>query len=157
MIAPIIQKIVSQKEIEMCFNIRAKVFIEGQGIPSDMEVDGLDAVSEHWLVQIESQPVGTARVRFIEDTAKIERVSVLETHQGLGLGKLLMQAILMDLKNNLLVRIAKLSAQLYAIPFYEKLGFIVCSGEYLDAGMPHKDMELILGVSVSFKKSDNTR
>ncbi len=33
-----------------------------------------------------------------------------------------------------------LTAQVYAIPFYERLGFKVDSGEFLDAGLPHVDM-----------------
>jgi predicted GNAT family N-acyltransferase len=33
-----------------------------------------------------------------------------------------------------------LSAQVHATAFYEKLGFAIVSGEYLDAGIPHVDM-----------------
>ena len=50
----------------------------------------------------------------------------------------------LDLNDNPAVLTAKLSAQTYAIPFYEKFGFIVCSEEYMDAGIPHKDMQLFL-------------
>ena len=35
----------------------------------------------------------------------------------------------------------KLSAQSYAIPFYERLGFEAHGDEYDDAGIPHRDME----------------
>ena len=51
-------------------------------------------------------------------------------------------AILSDLKHSTGIVMAKLSSQTYAIPFYEKLGFTVCSGEYMDANIPHKDMKL---------------
>ena len=33
-----------------------------------------------------------------------------------------------------------LSAQVHATPFYERLGFEIVSGEYLDAGIPNVDM-----------------
>lgn len=33
-----------------------------------------------------------------------------------------------------------LSAQVQATRFYERLGFVVISGEYLDAGIPHVEM-----------------
>ena len=65
---------------------------------------------------------------------------ILSDYQGQGLGAQLMMAILSDLKHAPGVVTAKLSSQTYAISFYEKLGFIVCSGEYMDAKLPHKDM-----------------
>ena len=34
-----------------------------------------------------------------------------------------------------------LGAQTQAIPFYEKLGYKVFGPEYLDAGIPHRDMK----------------
>lgn len=53
-----------------------------------------------------------------------------------------MNFIIEDIHQNYQVKKVKLRAQTYAIPFYEKLGFVVCSSEYLDAGIPHKDMQL---------------
>ena len=37
----------------------------------------------------------------------------------------------------------ELSAQTYVVPFYESLGFAVQSDEYLEDGIPHKDMQFI--------------
>ena len=34
-----------------------------------------------------------------------------------------------------------LGAQTHAIGFYEKLGFTAFGPEYLDAGIPHRDMD----------------
>jgi len=34
-----------------------------------------------------------------------------------------------------------LESQTYAIPFYERLGFKVCSEEFLEDGIPHVKME----------------
>lgn len=89
---------------------------------------------------VDSIPVGVARVRCIDNYAKIERVAILEAYQGKKLGHALMQFILADLNQNPDITYAKLSSQTYAIPFYEKLGFVVCSEEYMDAGIPHQDM-----------------
>ena len=38
----------------------------------------------------------------------------------------------------------KLSSQVHAIPFYESLGFKLQGEEYLDCGIPHRDMYLCL-------------
>lgn len=137
-----VKKISAAADVQICLTIRYQVFVEGQKIPVNEEVDGLDSTSEHYLLLFNQLPVGTARVRYIDDFAKIERVAILETHQKKGLGHLLMNFIIEDLRQNHQVKKAKLGAQVYAIPFYEKLGFVVCSNEYQDAGIPHKDMQL---------------
>lgn len=131
-------------DIETCLAIRYEVFVKGQHVPLNEEVDGLDSSSEHYLLFLNQLPVGTTRVRYINDYAKIERVAILEAYQGQGLGHVLMNFIIKDIQQNPKAKKAKLGAQTYAIPFYEKLGFTVCSNEYLDAGILHKDMELKL-------------
>ena len=34
-----------------------------------------------------------------------------------------------------------LNAQSYAIPFYEKIGYVITSPEFMDADIPHRTME----------------
>lgn len=55
-----------------------------------------------------------------------------------------MRFILSDLQSHSVIKKVNLCSQTHAIPFYEKLGFSVCSDEYMDAGIPHKDMMLRL-------------
>jgi len=138
----LINKASNPADMQKCFDIRLKVFVHGQNVPLEEEIDDNDAVSDHYLLHVANAPAGTARVRIIDDYAKIERVAVLEEHQGKGLGKELLLRILTDLKQKNAVKKAKLSSQVYAIPFYEKLGFLVCSEVYMDANIPHKDMVL---------------
>lgn len=139
-----IKKVDSSDDLQKCFDIRTEVFIRGQNVPIDEEMDGKDAMSEHYLLLADHIPVGVARVRLLNEVAKIERVAILESYQGKGLGKHIMLKILADLKMQPKVTTALLSAQTYAIPFYEKLKFEICSQEYMDAGIPHKDMKLSL-------------
>lgn len=134
----------SNAEIKACLAIRHHVFIEGQNIPVHKEVDGLDAQSEHYLLAHNQNPVGTARVRYLTGYAKVERVAILSAYQGQKLGHLLMQFIIEDIRQSQRVNKITLGSQVYAIPFYEKLGFRISSDEYLDAGIPHKDMILVL-------------
>ena len=49
----------------------------------------------------------------------------------------------MHLKNMLKNRYEKiiLNAQSYAVPFYEKLGYVITSPEFMDADIPHRAME----------------
>lgn len=138
----IVKKAVSNDEIQHCLSIRKKVFVDGQNVPMDEEIDGKDVACEHYLLSLDDRHCGVARVRIIEDYAKIERVAILDEHQGKGFGFQIMKKILLDLQAAGKVKKAKLSAQVHAIPFYEKLGFVICSEEYLDAKIPHKDMVL---------------
>jgi predicted GNAT family N-acyltransferase len=138
----LIKKVSETTNIQMCHAIRHQVFVEGQNVPIHEEMDGLDSISEHYLLFLNQIPVGTARVRIKEDFAKIERVAILEDYQNQGLGHVLMHFIIEDIQQSHSVKKARLGAQTHAIPFYEKLGFVICSNEYLDAGIPHKDMQL---------------
>ncbi|WP_131782644.1 GNAT family N-acetyltransferase [Legionella gresilensis] len=139
-----IKKITSPTELKECLAIRRKVFVEGQKVPLNEELDGKDNESAHYLLTINRIPAGVARVRYLNNTAKIERVAVLPDYQGQGLGKQLMQVIIADLQQDKKITSAKLGAQSHAISFYEKLGFKVYGNEYMDAGIPHKDMMLNL-------------
>jgi len=132
----------NSQDFEKCPAIRRAVFIIGQNVPEDLEIDGLDKNSIHYMISINHTPVGTARVRYLDKKAKIERVAVLSEYQGHGIGKKLMQFIIKDIKKSNSVTQIVLSSQVHAIPFYQRLGFNVCSEEYLDANIPHKDMAM---------------
>ena len=145
----LIKQATSAVDLESCLDIRRKIFIDGQNVPEADEIDGLDGESDHYLLLVDDSPVGTTRVRYVHGKAKIERVAILEEYQGRGLGKKLMQHILQEIKHSGKVKTAVLGAQTYAIPFYENLGFTVCSDEYMDAGIPHKDMQMdVVGIVI---------
>ncbi|MEO1460222.1 MAG: GNAT family N-acetyltransferase [Pseudomonadota bacterium] len=74
--------------------------------------------------------------------AKIQRVAVARRARGTGLGQALMRAML---ASHALVaaRPVWLEAQVPALGFYERLGFVAEGPEFLDAGMPHRRMILI--------------
>ncbi len=138
----LIKNVSTSTEIDCCLAIRYQVFVVGQNVPLAEEVDGMDEHSEHYLLLYNQLPVGTARVRYLGKKAKIERVAILDDYQGRGLGHMLMNFIIKAIRANGQINNAVLGAQSYAIPFYEKLGFIVCSEEYLDANILHKDMQV---------------
>lgn len=121
--------------------IRTAVFIHEQQVPEDMEWDEFDAISLHVLVfNADGQPVGTARL--LPD-GHIGRMAVLKAWRRQGLGSAMLQKILEELtKRN--QQKAMLNAQTYAIPFYEKFGFQVCGEAFMEAGIPHVKMTLLL-------------
>lgn len=119
--------------------IRARVFIEEQNVPEAEERDGRDGEALHLIAFAHGTPVGTARILIQEGLGKIGRVAVLANHRRTGLGKALIRAALDQIKAEGLAR-AKLGAQTHAIGFYESLGFEATGPEYMDAGIPHRDM-----------------
>ncbi len=133
------------KDLTACHHLRKVVFIEEQNVPMADEMDDKDAEAIHILASApDGSPVGTARLLFDGEIGKIGRVCVLADHRGTGLGAALIRYALAHLKTLPDITRAKLGAQQHAIGFYEKLGFTVCSAEYLDAGIPHFDMDLKL-------------
>ncbi|HAC62920.1 MAG TPA: N-acetyltransferase [Cyanothece sp. UBA12306] len=141
-----ITQINGNDDIANCLAIRHQVFVLGQNVPIDLEVDGLDSQATHFLLDLNHKPVGTARIRLIEEgqKVKIERVAILSLYRGQGLGKQLMQFILDNLRDNHTIQLAILAAQIQVIPFYESLGFIPYGEVFLDARIEHKMMSLIL-------------
>ncbi len=130
------------EELEQCLEIRKIVFIEGQNVPYELEIDGLDAAAYHLLALQNNTPIGTARALLLEEdtVAKIGRVAVLESGRGLGIGHMIMQE--MEKDSRLASAICfKLEAQTYALPFYEKLGYEAYGKEFDDAGIPHMRMK----------------
>ncbi|AMW77975.1 GNAT family acetyltransferase [Acinetobacter sp. TGL-Y2] len=119
--------------------IRELVFIQEQQIDAIDEWDAQDPISLHFVVYGDLKPIATARLL---DNNSIGRVAVLKEYRGQGIGKILMLDIIQQAKIQKRETL-KLSAQVHAIAFYQRLGFKAEGAEYLDCGIPHRDMTLI--------------
>ena len=69
---------------------------------------------------------------------------VLTVERGTGLGGKLLKEGIREIKEKLAPQKIYIEAQTYAIGFYEREGFIQCSEEFLEDGIPHVKMELVL-------------
>lgn len=125
------------KDIADIRRIREAVFIAEQHVPPELEWDADDATAVHFLAYEGDYAIGTARL--LPD-GHIGRVSVLKDWRGLKVGDALMQAAISEAEKRGLKK-QQLSAQVHATPFYERLGFRIVSEEFLEAGIPHVDME----------------
>ena len=126
-------------DIETVQAIRRIVFIDEQGISLEDEIDGKDPEAIHLLARHEGQAVGTARLLLKGDVGSIGRVAVLKPCRGLGLGQALVRFAVAELGRRG-ARRATLGAQTHAIGFYEALGFSATGPEFIDAGIPHREM-----------------
>lgn len=125
--------------------IRRKVFIEEQQVDESIEIDGTDDSKYHVVGYLNGIAQATARINPLDDdTIKIQRVAVHQDQRGLGLGRQLMAEIESFARSNNFNRLI-LSAQDPVIPFYEQVDYAITNNEgYIEAGIPHHDMEKIL-------------
>ena len=117
--------------------IRETVFIHEQGVPVELEWDGLDSSCAHVLAWNDrGEAIGTARM---QRNGTIGRMAVLKYWRGRGVGRALLQTLLDLAVRQGLPRVT-LSAQTHALGFYERAGFHVVGKPFMDAGIPHRKM-----------------
>jgi predicted GNAT family N-acyltransferase len=126
-----------QEASKRAYAIRQAVFIEEQRIPQEMDA----------LAFTGNQCIGTGRlVEIAQNAGQIGRMAVLRGFRGDGVGKaILMQLI--NLATSQKMSSVSLHSQVSAIPFYEKVGFKTQGSVYEEAGIPHRNMMLILPIS----------
>jgi len=130
--------------IDRAHAIRRAVFIEEQNVSEPEEWDDLDQEAMHFIGVDADEDVSTGRMVVAGGVAKLQRIAVLKHARGRNLGLDLIKTMMDVAMDGSDVRTFKLSAQTYAIPFYERLGFVAYGGEYDDAGIPHRDMERVV-------------
>lgn len=115
--------------------LRNEVFVVGQKITDEAEVDGHDPECTHVFgVDAGSgHTVATARVFLAKTPVKVGRVAVARECQRGGVGTELMQVV----HEVIGARDAALSAQAYLQGWYERLGWIAEGEIYHEAGIPH--------------------
>jgi len=70
--------VTTAEQLEQVRAIRAAVFMGEQKCPYAEEFDGNDFCATHLLGFVDGEPAGTARIRYFQDFAKLERFCVLE-------------------------------------------------------------------------------
>jgi len=117
--------------------IRFAVFVEEQKVPAAIELDEHDPVSLHALAfDARATAVGTGRL--LPD-GHIGRMAVLAAARGGGVGSALLLALMSAARARGQREVA-LSAQLHAVPFYRRHGFVAEGSVYQEAGIAHVDM-----------------
>jgi len=125
--------------------IRQDVFVTEQNVPLALELDDLDDETTHYVGFVGDQAVATARVAVNPATNNwhIQRVATDRQFRGHGYAAKVMQTIIADARANH-AKTLDLGAQITALGFYEKLGFIGEGEIFMDAGIQHRNMILIL-------------
>jgi predicted GNAT family N-acyltransferase len=117
--------------------IRTRVFIEEQSVSADLEWDGLDIDCIHLLVKKNDSYIATARLLH---NGKIGRMAVIKSFRCCGVGSAMLKKIL-TIAHSMEMKTVNLNAQVGAISFYEKFGFLKEGVPFDDAGIPHVRMK----------------
>lgn len=122
-------------------SIREAVFIREQGVPEQLEWDGLDEACRHALaLSLQGDAIGCGRM--LPD-GHIGRIAVLPEWREQRVGTAIMEALLDYARAHDYQRV-DVDAQTQAVPFYRGFGFVESGEVFMDAGMPHIKMLLKL-------------
>lgn len=122
-------------------DLRGTVFVQEQAVPEQRERDGLDVDCWHVLARDDAgRPIGCGR---LTPAHKIGRMAVLREWRGQGVGLALLHELIAHARAQGWPEVA-LDAQVDAIGFYEREGFIAYGAEFEDAGLVHRAMRLSL-------------
>ena len=135
-----IQRTTWQKDKALLSNIRYQVFVDEQKVPIELEIDDDDPLAAHVLCLVDDHPVGTGRILL---DGHIGRLAVLQAHRKQGYGNKMLHHLELIAQENGLTEVF-LNAQVTAIPFYEKRGYMIISDVFDDAGIPHQTMRKTL-------------
>ncbi len=134
----------SVAELYAILQLRNEVFVLEQNCPYQ-DADNKDQKSLHFMGWDGDTLVAYTRIipQGISYTeASIGRVVTSSKYRGTGAGRQLMQLSISNTFQQFNCTAIKIGAQLYLKRFYESLGFVQCSNEYLEDNIPHIEMLL---------------
>jgi len=134
----------SLDELYEILRLRSEVFaVEQNCLYQDL--DNKDQRALHIFASQDGEIVACCRVFIKEDgVATIGRVVTSQKVRSTGVGKQLMLQGIAAARAMYPKHRCVIHAQCYAIGFYEKCGFVVCSDEFMEDGIPHKEMSIQL-------------
>ncbi|GAK04523.1 GNAT family acetyltransferase YjcF [Geomicrobium sp. JCM 19037] len=83
----------TEEEMKGVQHVRYEVFVKEQHVSVEEEWDEYEDSSIHFLAHDNHTPVGAGRLRWVENTGKAERICILSSYRGTGLGRLIMSAL----------------------------------------------------------------
>ncbi len=129
-------------ELYEILKARAEIFIMEQKIHYQ-DCDDIDYNSLHCFIKENDKIMAYLRAYYKDNdknTVKVGRV--LTVIHGNGMGKELLEKSIPVIKNKMKCKKICIDAQKHAVGFYEKAGFEIVSGEFLEEGIAHIAMEL---------------
>ncbi|MFQ6310527.1 GNAT family N-acetyltransferase, partial [Lysobacter capsici] len=129
--------------------VRETVFVQEQNVPAELELDAHDPLCQHVVAFADDgTPIGTGR---LTPDRRIGRMAVLAPWRGRGVGEALLAALLQRAGELGWRRggggKSPLHAQLPAQRLYARHGFLPYGERFVEAGIEHRSMRLLLGAA----------
>ncbi|MGK0551269.1 GNAT family N-acetyltransferase [Enterococcus faecalis] len=121
--------------------IRNHVFMVEQGVPVEIEIDQKEALCIHFVLYLDNgQAVATCRLLPLDqEHIKLQRMAVEKAYRGHEYGRLII-AEAEKFAQSHGYHLITLGAQITAVGFYEKLGYVKHGERFLDANIEHYEM-----------------
>ena len=129
-------------ELYEILKARCAVFVVEQNCVYQ-DVDGRDYESLHVFFENEGRITAYLRA-FVREPGVVQMGRVLTVDRGCGFGGKLLRAGIEEIRERFHPVKIYIEAQSYAVGFYAREGFRVTSEEFLEDGIPHVKMELVL-------------
>jgi predicted GNAT family N-acyltransferase len=121
--------------------IRREVFVVEQHVPESEEWDGIDTACQHVMAMAaDGSAIGTGRL--LPD-GHIGRMAVLKPWRSRGVGSALLSELIATARSRGFSE-TRLHAQTHALGFYRRHGYTPLGDEFMEAGIPHVEMRLLL-------------
>lgn len=130
------------KELYEILKARAEIFIVEQKCVYQ-DIDDKDMQSLHVFYEDDGRVIAYLRA-FVKECGVVQMGRVLTLQHGTGLGGKLLKEGIAQIKMKQNPERIDIKAQCYATGFYAREGFIVCSDEFLEDGIPRVQMTLKL-------------
>jgi predicted GNAT family N-acyltransferase len=130
----------TSEEIDAALRLRERVFAVEQGVRPEADRDGRDPQATHLVAVNDGRVVGTCRLVFQGDLARLGRMAVEQQLRGRGVGA----AILREAEREAIeggARRISLHAQLAARSLYQRGGYQEQGPEFVEEGIDHVTME----------------
>lgn len=122
-------------------SVRETVFVHEQHVPIELELDELDPLCHHVIARdATGRAIGTGR---LTPKHSIGRMAVLADWRGRGAGDALLLALI-EQARALGWRRLSLNAQVPALGFYARHGFLPVGERFVEAGIDHQAMAIVL-------------
>ena len=122
------------------YPIRLAVFVKEQGVPEELELDEEDPLAWHAIARLDGQAIGTAR---LQKDGKIGRMAVIQAYRRQGVASAMMNVLLKFGRQHGINQFY-LHAQIEALPFYERFGFVANGPVFNEAGIADQIMRKVI-------------
>ena len=130
------------RELYEILKARSAVFVVEQNCVYQ-DIDGMDPESLHVFFEDDGRIAAYLRA-FVKEPGVVQMGRVLTVDRRVGLGGKLLKAGIEEIRERFHPQKIYIEAQSYAVGFYTREGFRVTSEEFLEDGIPHVKMELVL-------------